>query len=135
MTPATSPVTPLAFQRSLKTLGDVVGFKKRSAAPVPQRSSETDLDAEDAPLLEDRTADIELGNLAEVSDDPGQAGGPPEATAHVRVTGMTCSACSASVEKAVGGLDGVRSVSVSLLQNVAEVVYDPGRLPVRSIAN
>ena len=33
------------------------------------------------------------------------------------VTGMSCAACSARVEKAVGTLDGVSSVSVSLLTN------------------
>lgn len=33
------------------------------------------------------------------------------------VTGMSCAACSARVEKAVGALDGVESVSVSLLTN------------------
>lgn len=33
------------------------------------------------------------------------------------VTGMSCAACSARVEKAVGALDGVSSVSVSLLTN------------------
>ena len=33
------------------------------------------------------------------------------------VTGMTCSACSAHVEKAVAKIDGVQSVNVSLLTN------------------
>ena len=34
-----------------------------------------------------------------------------------RVTGMTCAACSARVEKAVSALDGVDSCSVNLLTN------------------
>ena len=33
------------------------------------------------------------------------------------VTGMSCAACSARVEKVVAGVDGVESVSVSLLTN------------------
>ena len=33
------------------------------------------------------------------------------------VTGMTCSACSAAVNRAVAAVDGVESVSVSLLTN------------------
>ena len=33
------------------------------------------------------------------------------------VTGMTCSACSAHVEKSVRKLPGVSSVAVNLLQN------------------
>lgn len=40
------------------------------------------------------------------------------------VTGMTCSACSASVEKSVKKLDGVESVNVNLLSNSMTVVFD-----------
>lgn len=40
------------------------------------------------------------------------------------VTGMTCSACSASVEKSVKKVDGVQSVSVNLLTNSMAVDYD-----------
>lgn len=38
---------------------------------------------------------------------------------------MSCSACSARVEKVVGALDGVKSVSVSLLTNSMVVEYNP----------
>lgn len=44
------------------------------------------------------------------------------------VTGMTCSACSAHVEKAVRGLQGVSEVNVNLLQNSMTVEYDPSSL-------
>jgi len=40
------------------------------------------------------------------------------------VAGMTCSACSAHVEKAVAGLDGVRSVNVNLLGGAMVAEYD-----------
>ncbi|MDL2233056.1 heavy metal translocating P-type ATPase [Ruminococcaceae bacterium OttesenSCG-928-L11] len=40
------------------------------------------------------------------------------------VTGMTCAACSAHVEKSVRKLEGVRDVSVNLLQNSMSVEYD-----------
>ena len=40
------------------------------------------------------------------------------------VTGMTCSACSAHVEKSVKKLNGVKDVSVSLLQNSMQVEFD-----------
>ena len=33
------------------------------------------------------------------------------------MTGMTCSACSAHVEKAVCKLEGINTVNVNLLQN------------------
>lgn len=40
------------------------------------------------------------------------------------VTGMTCSACSAHVEKSIGKLEGVSSVQVNLLANQMKVEYD-----------
>lgn len=43
----------------------------------------------------------------------------------VQVLGMTCAACSNSVENALLKLDGVLSASVSLLQNKAIIEYDP----------
>ncbi len=40
------------------------------------------------------------------------------------VTGMTCSACSAGIERAVGKLDGVQKVNVSLMGECMSVEYD-----------
>lgn len=40
------------------------------------------------------------------------------------ITGMTCSACSAHVEKAIAKLPGVEKVTVNLLQNSMQVSYD-----------
>ena len=40
------------------------------------------------------------------------------------VIGMTCSACSAHVEKAVGRVEGVSAVSVNLLSGSMQVTYD-----------
>ena len=42
------------------------------------------------------------------------------------VTGMTCSACSAHVEKSVGRIEGVREVQVNLLAGSMAVDYDEG---------
>lgn len=44
------------------------------------------------------------------------------------VTGMTCSSCSAHVEKGVRKLSGVNQVAVNLLSNNMTVEYDEGRL-------
>jgi P-type Cu+ transporter len=41
-----------------------------------------------------------------------------------RVTGMSCSACSAAVERSVKKVDGVKSVNVSLLTNSMLVEYE-----------
>ena len=49
------------------------------------------------------------------------------------VTGMTCSACSARVEKAVGKLDGIRQVSVNLLTNSMKAEFDESALTVNEI--
>lgn len=46
------------------------------------------------------------------------------------VSGMTCSACSAHVEKSVAKTQGVQSVEVSLLTNSMQVVYDEAQ-PIR----
>ncbi|XP_051198349.1 cation-transporting ATPase HMA5 [Lolium perenne] len=67
-----------------------------------------------------------------------EMGAPPpeeeeEQEAQVRVTGMTCSACTSAVEAAVSARRGVRSVAVSLLQNRARVVFLPALLKVEDI--
>lgn len=40
------------------------------------------------------------------------------------ITGMTCSACQAHVEKAVKAVEGVSAVNVNLLRNFMQVAYD-----------
>ncbi|MEG0803463.1 MAG: heavy metal translocating P-type ATPase, partial [Pygmaiobacter sp.] len=45
-----------------------------------------------------------------------------------KITGMTCSACSAHVEKSVASLAGAQAVRVNLLQNSMEVEYDAAAL-------
>ena len=49
------------------------------------------------------------------------------------VTGMTCSACSSHVERAVSKLDGVARVSVNLLTGGMTVEYDEGKLDSESV--
>lgn len=49
------------------------------------------------------------------------------------VTGMTCSSCSASVEKAVAHMEGVSSVNVNLLSNNMTVEYDDSLLEPSAI--
>lgn len=46
---------------------------------------------------------------------------------HFDVTGMSCSACSARVEKAVKALDGIEEVNVNLLKNSMMVDFDPSK--------
>lgn len=51
------------------------------------------------------------------------------------VTGMSCSACSAHVDKIVSELPGVKSVSVNLLKKTMTVVYDESLSDVTVIEN
>lgn len=44
------------------------------------------------------------------------------------IEGMTCSACSAAVDRAVSKIDGVDKVNVNLLTHSMDVAYDPGQV-------
>ena len=50
------------------------------------------------------------------------------------VTGMTCSACSAHVDKAVRRLDGVCEVNVNLLGGSMTVDWDGGLTPEQIVS-
>eukprot|EP01018_Ginkgo_biloba_P021467 Gb_24190 [translate_table: standard] len=62
---------------------------------------------------------------------------PPESPVHAgkrpleirkalfKVSGMQCSACAASIEKAVKRLSGIQDATVDILHNKAQVVYHP----------
>ena len=49
------------------------------------------------------------------------------------VTGMTCAACQANVEKAVKKLDGISDVEVSLLANSMKVEFDEAKISEETI--
>ena len=49
-------------------------------------------------------------------------------TTRIKVGGMTCSGCVASVTRALQSVDGVDKVEVSLDQGQASVSYDPARV-------
>lgn len=49
------------------------------------------------------------------------------------ITGMSCAACSAKVERVVGKLEGVENVSVNLLTNSMQVEYKEDKLSSKDI--
>jgi Cu+-exporting ATPase len=51
----------------------------------------------------------------------------------IPVDGMTCSACSAAVERVVGKLDGVRDINVNSISNKAFITYDAEKLRISEI--
>ncbi|KAI1655403.1 putative copper-transporting P-type ATPase [Daldinia decipiens] len=58
---------------------------------------------------------------------------PRWATTTLRVGGMTCGACTSAVEAGFKGVDGVGSVSVSLVMERAVVMHDPQRVPAETV--
>ncbi|HEX8013030.1 MAG TPA: heavy-metal-associated domain-containing protein [Casimicrobiaceae bacterium] len=51
----------------------------------------------------------------------------------LKVTGMTCGGCVASVKGALGALPGVKSVDVSLPKSEVQVQFDESRLAVDTL--
>jgi len=51
----------------------------------------------------------------------------------IEIDGMTCAACVATVEKAIGKLDGINRVSVSLSSDTASFEYDPHLLRIGEV--
>eukprot|EP00041_Stephanoeca_diplocostata_P041850 m.9160 g.9160 ORF g.9160 m.9160 type:complete len:1016 (-) comp6847_c0_seq2:1268-4315(-) len=49
------------------------------------------------------------------------------------VEGMTCSACSATIERVVGRMDGVEKVSVNLIMNTAIVYHDASKCTTQDL--
>ncbi|KAI8001501.1 Copper-transporting ATPase RAN1 [Camellia lanceoleosa] len=88
------------------------GGRRRKQAAIDEESG----DLEDVRLLDD----YEDGKSAKLE-------GFEEGTKRIQVavTGMTCAACSNSVEGALRSVNGVLRASVALLQNKADVVFDP----------
>ena len=75
--------------------------------------------------------DPEAISLADIMETVEKTGYEPETVHEVKsvvlpVEGMTCAACSARVEKAIGKLPGVEEVSVNLLSEKAAIHYLPG---------
>lgn len=54
-------------------------------------------------------------------------------TQNFTIQGMNCASCSANVEKALSNLEGVRSASVNLTTENAQVEYDEGKLQVEDL--
>ena len=56
------------------------------------------------------------------------------ATTTLKVDGMTCGACTSSVEAGFKGVDGAGAVTVSLMTNRAVVHHDPAKLSPEQVA-
>jgi Cu+-exporting ATPase len=56
-----------------------------------------------------------------------------EGSVDLRIFGMTCASCSSTIEREVGKMDGMKSVSINLLGEQGHFVYDKSKLGVRDI--
>lgn len=61
-----------------------------------------------------------------VLPDPASVAGPDDGMLRYAVRGMHCAACSARIERAVGQMEGVAVVTVSLATETAQVTPAPG---------
>ncbi|KAG0606618.1 hypothetical protein M758_9G155500 [Ceratodon purpureus] len=84
-----------------------------------RRSSRSKSDIDTLPLLNEGGS----SDSFVLSDVPLQAA-ETKKRLEVNVIGMTCAACSTSVENALGQLKGVELATVALLQNRAVVIFD-----------
>ena len=54
-------------------------------------------------------------------------------TTTLKIRGMTCGGCVASVERVLRGLDGVGRAEVSLANNEATVEFEPDRVKLAEL--
>ncbi|KAL5715315.1 P-type Cu(+) transporter [Ranunculus cassubicifolius] len=95
-----------------------MALKDLQLTTLSNSDKSSDENLEDVRLLDSYDDD-----LNEMAIEMGDNGGMKRI--QIRVTGMTCAACSNSIETALMGVKGVIKGSVSLLQNKADVVFDP----------
>lgn len=54
----------------------------------------------------------------------------PPGQVNLKITGMTCAACSARIEKKLNSLEGVKLANVNLTTERASVTYEPARIKI-----
>ncbi|EKV07434.1 Copper-transporting ATPase, putative [Penicillium digitatum] len=93
-----------------------------------------------AELIEDRGFGARVLDTSLVgSKEPSAPAGSEEKSrllvTTIAIGGMTCGACTSSVQGALGNVDGVIQLNISLLAERAVVVHDPSILPASKIAD
>jgi P-type Cu+ transporter len=105
------------------TCSACVGHVQKAIEEVPGvESASVSLLANEA-TIEFNEGEASTADIVEAVRRAGYEAGAPR-TLTLAVTGMTCAACQGHVEKALAGVPGVKSASVSLLANEARVEFD-----------
>lgn len=76
---------------------------------------------------------VSLESVVRAVDDAGYKAVIPTQHVQLDVQGMTCAACSAAVERAVGKLAGVQSASVNLAAESLTLDYDPTEISLQQV--
>ncbi len=111
-----------------KGLGRLEGVRSANVNYAMEKATVEYEDQQVEPkMLEDVVGKLGYGVIKEK-----EAGG---GKAVLNITGMTCAACSARIEKKLGRLEGVVSANVNLTTQKATVEYDPARIRVSELAD
>ena len=76
---------------------------------------------------------VSLDQIIKAIEDTGYGVARETKEVVVKIGGMTCAMCVATIEKALKGLDGVEEVAVNLGTESARIVYDPNLLSLEDI--
>lgn len=76
---------------------------------------------------------VTLEDVARAVDDAGYKAVIPTQHIQLEVQGMTCAACSATVERVVGKLPGVQSAAVNLASETLTLDYDPTEISLQQV--
>ncbi len=76
----------------------------------------------DSRQLEDVITNLGYGVMHASPDEPGQT--------NLKISGMTCAACSARIEKKLNSLEGVKQANVNLTTEKARIAFDPNLIEI-----
>ncbi|KAJ5544800.1 ATPase P-type K/Mg/Cd/Cu/Zn/Na/Ca/Na/H-transporter [Penicillium sp. DV-2018c] len=119
---------------------NVVDVSLLSERAVVEHDSDIITPEQIAEIIEDRgfgarVLDTSLLRSKEPSTSADVENKPGLMVTTVAIGGMTCGACTSSVEGALGNVEGVIQFNISLLAERAVVVHDPATIPASKITD
>lgn len=123
-----------------KALGSIKGVSRASVS-LTQSAAEVHLEHSHSPPVKPEV-------LIEAIEDAGfearlistrkmqrQSSGGHEGSVHIRVSGMTCGACSSSIERSLVATRGIKEANVNHLTGMALISFDPSLIGPRDIVS